>query len=990
MKILCRYTYCLILFFTCLFSTINVAAQKYPFHNINVENGLIQSQAGALLQDKTGHLWIGTLGGLCRYDGKTFTNYTVRNGLLNNYVRSLATDAHGNIWIGTATGVSAYNGKTFRNYLFQSTDNNISNNVRQIMIGLNDSVWCVAGGKLYCIINNKILPKQAPGNDVAISALLADNTNIWVARTNGVIYNRNNGYWDSLVVPATPTGRIPIVTSIYKDHEQRIWLTTNAGLYKIENRKVVVDSINGQALYSLPTLYSITEDNNGALWIGTSSGAMRVSHNLIQYYNKHNGLSDNIFSAILTDAEGNIWLASDGQGIFRYSGTQFTTLDETMGLPSGQVTAITSDRSSRLFLGTYDAGVVTFENGKISPLPLPSDVKSAIIALRINNGKLWIGTRGAGLWRYDKIFRSYTYPDHHFPSNGISCLYTDKQNRLWVGFVNGAVVLENDTFKRVPMKGLSVQDFISIGNDSILIATNTGIKLYNNHNVTELKTNTVLDSADAQCFAIRGSELWTGTSDNGVIKYDFKTHIAHVYNKQNGLQSDFIYNIVADDDGNIWLGTGYGLHKITIDEKEQAFISFYGKGQGVAGMESNHNAVFKMRDSSIWFGTTNGAIHYQPHTKVVAAKPISVIMQSVKLFGENITDTTYFDSTDNWYSVPYGLHLPYQKNNITFTFQAISLSGGDQLLYRYSMDGLDAPWSGWSATNSVTYSALPPGNYTFHVQCITGNGTKQVQDLTYSFTIDTPFQKTGLFRLIILLGCILLGVTIQYIVNTRKQNRQKLLQKLRSEEQAKIRMRTAEDFHDEVGNKITRINVLANVLKNKIDNVTPDIARILDQIQDNTGQLYSGTKDILWSLKPTNDNLYEILHRIRDVGIELFQDTNVEFTFIGTDSRWQNYRMPLDVSRNLIMIFKEALNNCLKYSKATNVKLEITFKRKDVLQIILSDNGKGFDLQHVKKGHGIDNMNVRANRIHGKLYIDSQEGKGTVISLTFKITTKIT
>ncbi|MGN6566826.1 MAG: sensor histidine kinase, partial [Flavipsychrobacter sp.] len=267
---------------------------------------------------------------------------------------------------------------------------------------------------------------------------------------------------------------------------------------------------------------------------------------------------------------------------------------------------------------------------------------------------------------------------------------------------------------------------------------------------------------------------------------------------------------------------------------------------------------------------------------------------------------------------------------------------------------------------------------------------KQAKDLKYSFTIVTPFQKTGLFRLIILLGCILLGVTIQYIVNTRKQNREKLLRKLRAEEQAKIRMRTAEDFHDEVGNKLTRINVLTNVLKNKIDNVTPDIDRILNQIQDNTGQLYSGTKDILWSLKPTNDNLYEILHRIRDVGIELFQYTNTEFTFVGTDSRWQNYRMPLDVSRNLIMIFKEALNNCMKYSKATKVKLEISFKRRDVLQMILTDNGKGFDMQHIKKGHGIDNMNVRANRIHGKLYIDSTEGKGTVISLSFKISTKIT
>ncbi|MGN6566688.1 MAG: two-component regulator propeller domain-containing protein, partial [Flavipsychrobacter sp.] len=713
MKIFCRYTYRFILLISFAFTSSGVNAQKYPFHNLNVENGLIQSQAGALVQDKIGHLWVGTLGGLCRYDGKTFVNYTVRNGLLNNYIRSLAIDSKGTIWIGCATGVSQYDGKIFKNYLFQSTDNTLSNDVKYIGVGLQDSVWCVAGGRLYCIANNKIIPIRTGQDDISITAMLVDQSNIWIAKANGTISYRNNGKWDSLRIGMTPTGRMPIVTSIYKDHQHRIWLTTNGGLYKIQNHAVTVDSLGQLPLYNLPTLYSITEDNNGALWIGTSSGVIRLSNNLIQYYNKHNGLSDNIFGAALTDAEGNVWLASDGQGIFRYSGTQFTTLDETMGLPSGQITALAGDRAGRLYLGTYDAGMAIFENGKISLLPLPAEMKSAITSLTVHRGKVWIGTRN-GLWRYDRIFRSYTYPEHHFPSNIVSCLYADKQDRLWVGFVNGAVVLDNDTFKRVPTKGLTVQDFIAIGKDSILMATNGGIKLYTDHNVTPYRTNTILDSSDLQCFALKGNELWVGTGDNGVIRLNLNTKQIAVYNKQNGLQSDFIYNIITDNDGNIWLGTGYGLHKISIDNKGQATISFYGKGQGLAGMESNHNSVFKMQDSSIWFGTTNGAIHYQPHTAIVAAEPISIIMQSVKLFGVNITDTSYFDSTDSWNNVPYGLHLPYQKNNLTFAFQAISLSGGDQLLYRYYMEGLDAPWSEWSTTNSITFSALPPGNYVLH------------------------------------------------------------------------------------------------------------------------------------------------------------------------------------------------------------------------------------------------------------------------------------
>jgi signal transduction histidine kinase len=270
------------------------------------------------------------------------------------------------------------------------------------------------------------------------------------------------------------------------------------------------------------------------------------------------------------------------------------------------------------------------------------------------------------------------------------------------------------------------------------------------------------------------------------------------------------------------------------------------------------------------------------------------------------------------------------------------------------------------------------------VQCVAGDSSV-VKILKYPFEIITPFHKTGWFRLAILAACILLGITIQYIVNRRKQNRMALLERLRREEQTKVRERTAEDFHDEIGNKLTRINVLTNVLKNKIGEPTPDTKRIIEQIQDNTGQLYSGTRDILWSLKPTNDNLYEILHRIRDFGGELFQDTEIDFVFTGTDDRWKAYKLPLDSSRNLIMIFKEALNNCLKYAGATKVELHAVLKEDDILHLELKDNGKGFDMDTIKRGHGIDNMNVRAKRLNGRLYIDAHTGTGTVISLSFKL-----
>jgi len=973
------------LFAVCLSIGFQSHAQRYPFHNLNVDDGLAQSQATCLAQDKMGNLWIGTLGGLSRYDGRNFTNYTEQNGLRSNAVWALAVDTLNNIWIGERGGISQFNGKIFTCYNIPAQTVRPMSNYQQVQI-VNDTTWWLAQGSVFFITKGQINNFTTPGPDGVVSSMLAERGGIWIAK-DSVVYHSNHNSWDTLKFKIGEDQKIPTARKIYRDKAGMVWVAGNQGLYKLDNKLLISPNLTGDTLSQPLWVNAITQDKTGALWLAVNKGVIKITGDRVQKYNKHNGLSDNTFFDMLTDNEGNVWMASDGQGIFRFSGTQFTVLDESMGLPSAQVMAIASNNRDSLFLGTYDAGIYIFKEGKAGALEFPSKPAPSVTALcYTNRGKLWIGTHDRGLWSYqDEIFRQYAYPERsNFPSNIITGLYEDTSHRLWVGFANGAMMFDNDNFKTIVAKNVPVLSFLAIGRDSILIATESGLMLYYAGIVSDFRTNTIADSANIQCFIIKDRKIWMGSSDKGLIAYDMETNSALVINKNKGLRSDFIYNITADEEGNIWVGTGFGIHKIKVSENGEFKVAFYGKAQGITGMESNLNSVIKLKDSSIWFGTTNGALHYQPHTALVSSVPNSIMLQSVKLTGEPVIDPKWYDSLDNWYNIPYNLRLPYKKNNISFTFQAVSLSGAQQLLYRYRMDGLETPWSDWSVVNSVSFSALPPGNYVFKVEC-RGNEEQNNAALAYPFEIIVPFQKTYWFRLATLFGCILAGIFIQFIFNSRKQRRQRLLEKLRVEEQSKIRLRTAEDFHDEIGNKLTRINVLTNVLKNKIT-LTPDTGRILEQIEDNTGQLYSGTRDILWSLKPSNDNLYEILQRIRDFGGEMFQDTEVDFNFTGLDEKWRKYRLPMDMSRNLIMIFKEALNNCLKYSQAKNVWIEASLKNRDVLHLVLRDNGLGFDTNEARKGNGINNMNIRAARLNGRLYIDSKPGKGTIMSLAFKIT----
>ncbi len=832
-----RRTFAIIALFT--FIALPSFAQRYPFHNLSVDDGLIQSQATCMAQDRTGNLWVGTLGGLSRYDGKNFTSYTIRNGLQSNAIWSLAVDSGNNIWIGTQTTISRYNGKTFFHYPRQVQTTHVLNNSQQIQI-VNDTTWWRVAGDIYFITGGKIKYFVTPGPAGFVFSILAGHGDIWIAKEH-VIYHQYNSKVDTLHFVLPPEQNPPDVNKIFRDRDGIIWVGTNSGLYKIKHEHIVNYPLSADTVVAKPSITSITQDKAGSIWLGTNAGVIKMTGNVVQYYNKHNGLSNNNFFDLLTDAEGNVWMASDGQGIFRFSGTQFTGLDETMGLPSAQVMAITSNKRDSLFLGTYDAGLYIFKDGKVNPFEFGAKPAPSVTSLcYMQNATLWIGTHGRGLWSYaNGLFHQYLAPERGFPSNYIHSIYEDPWNRLWIGFANGVMLHEQDSFKTIGVNNVPVVSFLAIGHDSILIATGNGLMLYSSGNISDFKTNTVVDSYSIKCFLLKDRDVWMGSSDNGVIRYNLDSQKTFVINKSNGLRSDFVYNIVADYDGNIWVGTGFGIHKIRMAASNEPVVTFYGKAQGITGMESNINSVLKLPDSSIWFGTTNGALHYQPFSNTLKAGPPNIVLQSVKLSGENTIDNSYFDSTDNWYGIPYHLRLPFKKNNIAFTFQAITLSGLQQVLYRYRMEGLETPWSDWSATNSVTYSALPPGKYVFHVQC-QGADQQSLSELTYDFEIITPFEKTGWFRLSVLLACILTGILLQYIVNSRKQRRQRLLAKLRSEEQAKIRLRTAEDFHDEIGNRLTRINVLTNVLKNKI----PVHIAYLTAFEDTTGKHLQFTRDI--------------------------------------------------------------------------------------------------------------------------------------------------
>ena len=364
-----------------------------------------------------------------------------------------------------------------------------------------------------------------------------------------------------------------------------------------------------------------------------------------------------------------------------------------------------------------------------------------------------------------------------------------------------------------------------------------------------------------------------------------------------------------------------------------------------------------------------------------------MLLRSVKLFSSEIKDSTLFQSPGAWFNVPQGLQLSSKQNHLTFELGSIYFTNPDDVFYKYKLEGIDKAYA-ITVNPWIIYPSLPPGKYTLKVIGITKSSSKSINEINYSFEIKKAFYQTRFFQIFIILLLLGTGALLAYVSTRgkqkRKQKAKELLEKIREEEFDKLRQRTAEDFHDEMGNSLTRISVLTDILKSKLNGSEKEITKLVQQIKENTSALYSGSKDIIWSLNSQNDGLYETVEHIKDIGNELFQETQVELKYRHTINPNKNLKLKLDYSRNLTMIFKEVYSNILKHAKANEVIVSVNLNSSDDLEIEISDNGEGFNSLEVQQGNGIKNMKNRVHRMNGEIKQDSGLQKGTQIHILLK------
>lgn len=232
------------------------------------------------------------------------------------------------------------------------------------------------------------------------------------------------------------------------------------------------------------------------------------------------------------------------------------------------------------------------------------------------------------------------------------------------------------------------------------------------------------------------------------------------------------------------------------------------------------------------------------------------------------------------------------------------------------------------------------------------------------------------------LTIILLVVGILFVgfIAAVLMNRYRLKQQLK---EVHLRNKIASDLHDDVGSTLSSIKMYSEIIQRDLPNPQPNTVMFLNKISENAGESIENMSDIVWMVKPGADKFSDLASRMQDYVQSVCLAKNIQlklslFTANPTET------LPMDVRRDVYLIFKEAVNNAAKYSETASLTVNLV-REANQLSLVVEDAGKGFDLDQVR-GNGLENMTARAKRLKGKCHIQSTIGSGTQVEIIIPIT----
>ena len=301
---------------------------------------------------------------------------------------------------------------------------------------------------------------------------------------------------------------------------------------------------------------------------------------------------------------------------------------------------------------------------------------------------------------------------------------------------------------------------------------------------------------------------------------------------------------------------------------------------------------------------------------------------------------------------------------VTLQFQ----NSDNQLLNYYFRIPNTEKYDRWMELGHEPIVQIPPLDGDEYQVEITTNPTSNKAAIFFPVIIERSFWHELWFLIAVIIYVLfLIGIGIYFFILYN------LRQKLKLQD---VRNRIAADLHDEVGSNLNSIAIFVELLRRK---APPELLPILEKITNNSVESVQLMQDTIWAIQSKNDDFQKFIDRMRGFATEVLAAKGIAFDF---ENQIDNAKtsLSMDTRKNAYMIYKEAINNIVKHSKATKTEVRISEENNQIL-IEVSDNGIGFDQNQATEGNGLHNFEQRAEDNEMKLDIDSMQGKGTKVML---------
>lgn len=729
---------------------VNAVAGNYRFQHIDSKRGLPHQQVEALAIDADGNLWMGTRGGLARYDGYAVRTYyhdaSNPASLQHNLVHALHLDRQGRLWACTETGVCRYRPETddFRCYaqpqgLFWSVTED------------QDGRLFFGGRALYRLDEQQdtLLPLPLL-TDAFVNALAAAPTGELYVATNSQLLRYDRALSRITALPPElyadfMTSR-NVIVPLHFDHRGQLWVGRNG-------RGVMsVDLQTGQRRIFQPAELSngivrcITEDASHRIWLGTEGGITVLHPDGRREFLRHrfqdaNSLSDNAIYAILPDSAQNLWVGSYFGGVdyLLSSHEQFRFYEP--GTAEGELPArvprmMTETSPGTYWLTTEDAGIFIYDaaTGRFTPFNGIPGMGTNIHSILHDSlrHEMWIGTRFEGIYCYDlqrHTARHYLY-SHGLSSEGCFWLAQQRTGQLWVATMQGLRRYDREADTFLPV-GHDVLDSCFIytlhidAQDNVWAGTNTrgiycidartrSIKNYAHEDGTGLLDNYII------CLHTdRQGHLWVGTNSCGLQCMDLQTG-RFTASQELLLARCTVCSFLEDDDAGLWVATSQGLFRR--DLQTGAIVRFSSESSGLPSNQFNYASSLRARNGRLLFGTINGLISFLPRQLRQEQGPFVVHLKGLATAGEADDPATLprLDAASR-------LVLTHnQATHFTIEYGIIRPAGTATVVYQVQLEGVDRAWRNVGTERRFSAFKLPAGTYRLHLRAASAGAPDEV------------------------------------------------------------------------------------------------------------------------------------------------------------------------------------------------------------------------------------------------------------------------